>query len=212
MKTTYLTGEVLSWDFIIDNLDTQGHDFSFDEIWDPRIGYGEEEAEEYFHDYLSEGLRKSYIFKDYSGYGFYKEHDDPVFTATESDHDTRYSILTKLWEDYPQCIDALVHIGHTYLENKYMYGNARNCYLTAVSIAEKNLPEDFDGILRWMSLENRPYLRALHGLCLVCWKMESFSEAQRIAEKLLRLCPEDNLGVRFIIDKIANQIPWSPET
>ena len=122
-----------------------------------------------------------------------------------------YDILTKLWEEDPQCIDALVHIGNLYIDNKYTFHRAYNCYKTAVYIAEQGLPQDFDGLFLWIQIENRPYLRALHGLCLILWKMEKYGESVKIAEKLLRICPTDNLGIRFIVDKIKNHEEWTDE-
>ena len=85
-----------------------------------------------------------------------------------------YDIPAKLLEEYPDCIDALVHIGNMHFDNQYFLKRAHHCYKTAVYIAEKKLPEDFDGLFLWGCIENRPYLRSLHGLCLTTWRMEQF--------------------------------------
>lgn len=210
-KNTYLSGKVLSSRFIQENIDVPGHEYTAEGLWDPHDSFGDE-AEEYFSDYLSEGLRELYIFKDYSGYGFYNPDGDPVFEAVEAETwEDRYDILAKLWEDYPECIDALVHIGHMYLDSRNGLPHALNVYRTSIHIAEKNLPENFDGVLLWECIENRPYLRALHGLCLVYWKLEEFDKARQVAEKLLRLCPGDNIGVRFILGPIAAHEEWREE-
>lgn len=207
-KNTYLSGTVKGSEFIVGNINIPGHDYKTLGLWDPRNSFGEE-AFEYFPDYLAEGLRLEYVFKDYSGFGFYEPDEDPVFDAVEADTwEKRYDILTRLWEDYPQCIDALVHIGNLYLDSSGSLENARNCFQVAISIAEKNLPKDFDGVILWDCLENRPYLRALHGLCLTQWRMKDFEKAYYIALRLMRLCPGDNLGVRGIIDEIANREEW----
>ena len=39
---------------------------------------------------------------------------------------------------------------------------------------------------------------------LILWKQQKYDEAYKGAKKLLRMCPPDNLGVRFNIDKIKN--------
>lgn len=83
-----------------------------------------------------------------------------------------------------------------------------NCFLTSVHIAEKNLPEDFDGVMLWECLENRPYLRALHGLCLTYWKIKEFEKAHQIAKKMLRICPGDNIGARFLLDTLSRHEEW----
>ncbi len=210
-KNKYLSGTVNSSRFVIENIDAPGHEYDIEGLWDPRDSFGDE-AEQYFPEYLAEGLRDYYVFKDYTGYGFYRKDEDPVSDAVEADTwEERYNILTKLWEDYPQCIDALVHIGNLHLDSRYRLPNALNCYKTSVHIAEKNLPEDFDGVVLWECLENRPYLRALHGLCLTYWKMKEFEDARKVAEKMMRLCPGDNIGIRGIIGPITDHEEWREE-
>ena len=103
-KNKYISGQVVDSEFVLETIDVPGHEYIVKGLWDPRESFGDE-AEEYFPEYLAEGLREEYIFKDYSGYGFYEEDEDPVFKAVEAPTSTeRYDILTKLWEDYPQCI------------------------------------------------------------------------------------------------------------
>lgn len=65
--------------------------------------------------------------------------------------------------------------------------------------------------IEWEIIENRPYLRALHGLCLVEWRNKNFKEAEGLAKLLLKICPNDNLGVRFIIDEIKQKKEWKEE-
>jgi hypothetical protein len=36
-------------------------------------------------------------------------------------------------------------------------------YAAGVWVAEQSLPEDFDGVLSWGWVDNRPFLRCLHG-------------------------------------------------
>ncbi|MFP4364989.1 MAG: tetratricopeptide repeat protein [Spirochaetia bacterium] len=211
-KNKYLSGEVTESTFILENIDVPGHEYTVEGLWDPRGSFGDE-AEELFPDYLAEGLREEYMFKNYSGYGFYEDGEDPFSDAIEAPTGKkRYDILAKLWEDYPECIDALVHIGESYMESSGDWlQNALNCFITSIHIAEKNLPKDFDGVMLWECLENRPYLRALHGLCLTYWRMKEFDKAQKTARKMLRICPGDNIGVRFIIDPIAEHQEWREE-
>jgi len=207
-KNTYLSGSITDSRFVLEHINVPGHEFTVEGLWDPREFFGDD-AEECFFDYLAEGLREEYVFNDYTGYGFYGTDRDPVFEAVDADSlPERYDILTKLWEDYPQCIDALVHIGHLYLDYWNSLQHALNCYRTAIHIAEKNLPEDFNGVMPWICLENRPYLRALHGLCLAQWRMKDFDEAYKTAEKLLRICPGDNIGIRLIMEPIASRREW----
>ena len=45
-------------------------------------------------------------------------------------------------------------------------------------------------------LENRPFLRCLHGLALVKYEEGAIEEALRLFQELLSLNPNDNQGVR----------------
>ncbi len=192
-KAVHASGNLIEHKFILENISV-----------DPLVVHEEDSQNP-----SEEGHPRVYAFEDYSGYGFYRPHEDPVSDAVEApSYDLHYDILTKLWEDYPQCIDALVHIGHMYINTSNRVRHAINCYSAAVHIAEQGFPEHFDGILMWSWINNRPYLRALHGLCLALWKTEAFEDAGRIAEQMLRLCPTDNLGGRFLIDDINKHKRW----
>jgi len=81
----------------------------------------------------------------------------------------------------------------------------------AIHIAEKLVPPGLDGIFLWSELNNRPYLRALHGLCLVAWKLGNFAEAEQVARKMLRVNPPDNQGARFLIEQIMQGEPWTED-
>ena len=177
-KQKYASGKILARELILSNIDVPALEYQSEGIWDPHESYGDE-ADEYFPDYIREGYREEIVFKDYSGYGFYKQDDDPIFNAVEykeaGNWNKAYDILTKLWEDYPQCIDALVHIGNLHFNNKYSLHRAYNCYKVAVDIVESKFPKNFDGIMLWIQHENRPFLRALNGLCLILWKLQKYN-------------------------------------
>jgi len=54
----------------------------------------------------------------------------------------------------------------------------------------------------WGDLDTRPYMRALHSLSLALVadpRDETLEEAVGIWRKLYAICPNDNLGVRFLI-------------
>jgi tetratricopeptide (TPR) repeat protein len=211
-QTTYISGEVQSNAFSLDSLEIEGHDYDEGETHSTTEYYEGSELKGLLGACLKGGKRPSIEFHDYTGYGFYGRDSDPVFEAADSiDPSRRYDILTKLWEEFPQCIDALAHIANPYVSSKFFYRNAENCYRAAIAIAEKNLPPDFDGITLWSCLENRPYLRALQGYCILLWRLGRFAEAEELACKVLRRNPPDNQGVRFIIDEIHNKEPWTED-
>ena len=118
-------------------------------------------------DCLRGGIRMAYEFEDITGFGFYGPTSDPVYESTECETLTeQYDMLMKLLKAYPRCIDAIVYVGYQYLKGELYFHHAENCFKTAILIAEKNLPPDFDGIVLWSCLNNRPYLRALQVLLL----------------------------------------------
>ena len=51
----------------------------------------------------------------------------------------------------------------------------------------------------WEDPETRPYLRALYGRAMTHWHQGHFTETAQDLEKLLKLNPRDNQGVRFLL-------------
>ena len=70
-------------------------------------------------------------------------------------------------------------------------------YEVGVRIGELSLGADFSGVLAWGWLDNRPFLRCLHGYGLSLWRLGRFEEAERLFERMLWLDPSDALGERF---------------
>lgn len=56
----------------------------------------------------------------------------------------------------------------------------------------------------WAHLETRPFMRALHNLALVLWARGDREEAARLADRMLRLNPNDNQGIRYLA------LAWHP--
>ena len=75
-------------------------------------------------------------------------------------------------------------------------------------IGELSLGPDFDGLLPWGHIDNRPFLRCMRGFGLCLWWLERFEEAQRVFERMLWLNPPNNQGVRFLIDDVGARTPW----
>lgn len=59
-----------------------------------------------------------------------------------------------------------------------------------------------DEFVFWSALETRPYMRALHTLSLALWddiRPGAHVEAISIAQFALKICPNDNIGFRFLL-------------
>jgi hypothetical protein len=76
-------------------------------------------------------------------------------------------------------------------------------------IGELALGLDFDGLLPWGHIDNRPFLRCMHGFGLCLWRLKRFEEAEHVFERILWLNPSDNNGVRFLIDDVRARTLWA---
>jgi len=77
-----------------------------------------------------------------------------------------------------------------------------------VGIGELSLGERFEGVLPWGRVDNRPFLRCMHGYGLCLWRLGRFDEAERVFGKMLWLNPSDNQGVRFLLEDIRTGKTW----
>lgn len=94
-----------------------------------------------------------------------------------------------------RCLDAHAHLGNLAFDRAPE--RAMLHYEIAIRLGELSLPPDFDGLLVWGRLYNRPFLRCLHGYGLCLWRLGRLGAAQRAFERILSLNPADHQGVRF---------------
>ena len=78
-------------------------------------------------------------------------------------------------------------------------------------IAEGSLPEDFGGALGCGCIDNRPFLRCLHGVTLTSWRLGHYDQAETLCRSMLWLNPADNQGARDLLSKISAGEPWHAE-
>lgn len=110
--------------------------------------------------------------------------------------------LTVLIERRPSFIDARVHLGNLVFERA---GPARayNHYWEAYKIGLAALPIGYLDQIRWSDHDNRPFLRAAHGMVACCRRDSSYIVAIDVMERMLRWNPDDNQGIRFQIGSIC---------
>ncbi|WP_320130800.1 hypothetical protein [uncultured Sphaerochaeta sp.] len=185
-KNSYVSGKLLKHELILANLDV------------PPLEYENIE-------------RNRYVFKDYSGYGFYTPGRDPISEALRMDPKRGYDALARLWEHYPQCIDALVQMGMMNFNSTERFKGAFNCFSGATYIAEQNFPVDETAQFPWFFSNNRPYLRALLALSCWYWKNGDFDEAALLARKILRINLKDDQGARHILEAVRNKEVFRPD-
>jgi hypothetical protein len=99
-----------------------------------------------------------------------------------------------------RCLDAHAHLGTLVFDSGPE--DALRHYEVGLRIGELSLGDGFDGVLPWGHVDNRPFLRCLHGYGLCLWRMERFDEARRVFDRMLWLNPWDNQGVRFLSEAV----------
>ena len=75
-------------------------------------------------------------------------------------------------------------------------------------IGELSVGEGFEGILPWGNIDNRPFLRCLHGYGLCLWRLGRTREAAKVFERMLWLNPPDNQGARFLLAQVKAGERW----
>jgi len=118
----------------------------------------------------------------------------------EGNNDEAEKIFRAVLAQMPDHIDAIHHLALV-LSERSLFNQARDLWEQSVRIGHKAFPQDFemDGdILEWGWLDNRPFLRCLHGLALLRYDEGEIDEALKLFQELLSLNPNDNQGVRSI--------------
>ena len=119
------------------------------------------------------------------------------------------SALNKLLIADLRCLDAHAHLGN--LKFEHSPDRAIRHYDIGRRIGELSLPHDFQGVLRWGWIDNRPYLRCLHGYGLSLWRLNRFDEAAAVFSHMLWLSPGDNQGARFNLNSVRDKKAWTPD-
>jgi len=68
-----------------------------------------------------------------------------------------------------------------------------------VRIGDLSLGQNFEGLLRWGDVDNRPFLGCMHGHGPMLVASGSVREAERVFDRVLWLNPSDNQGARGLI-------------
>jgi tetratricopeptide (TPR) repeat protein len=109
----------------------------------------------------------------------------------------------------PGHADAWVHLGILRFEEDKV-GEALDCYERGEQAALARTigdPGQYDAPF-WLDLDSRPYMRALHGKGLCLWRLGKMRDARQVFADMLRLNPNDNQGVRFLIPDLDAGLTW----
>ena len=137
---------------------------------------------------------------------------DPITDSNDlkdaGDYRGAHKILMGLCEADLRCLDAHAHLGNLVFDSRPM--EAIRHYEVGLRIGELSLGGGFEGVLAWGDLDNRPFLRCMHGYGLCLWRLGRADEAERVFNRMLWLNPSDNQGARFLFAQVRAGRPWTP--
>ncbi len=135
---------------------------------------------------------------------------DPITTSNDRKNAGDWSgaskILMELCQADLRCLDAHCHLGNLVFNSGPQ--DAIRHYEVGLRIGELSLGADFDDVLEWGFVDNRPFLRCMHGYGLCLWRLGRFDEAGSIFDRMLWLNPSDNQGARFLVDEVRTGTAW----
>ncbi len=128
-----------------------------------------------------------------------EEAQDLMYEAWEATGSRRAQLARKALDISPDCADAYVLLAE---EQARTVEEARDSYAQGVAAGERALGADMfeeDAGHFWGILETRPYMRAREGLARCLWELGERQEAISHYKEMLRLNPNDNQGVRYVL-------------
>lgn len=213
-RTTYLSGKVLGIRLDIGALQLTPLKLKDECLWDPKEEYWGESSEKImdcFKPIIAAGPRPSFEMEQIlPGQDLDDPDSDPIGQAVDlyeaGDVAASDRILHRCLEQDMRTLDAHAHLGNWAFADgsrRLCVERARRNYEAGVKIGDLSLPRDFNGVLEWGRIDNRPYLRCLHGLGLCRWVLGDIRGAREVFERMLWLNPSDNQGVRFCLAAAA---------
>jgi hypothetical protein len=201
----YLSGQIKSWRLDVAALGLTPLQLKERGVWDPKDHYwGEpdEPIEGWAKPIMSQGPRPEYEMEQVLPGEDPDDPDwDPILEAVElkeaGNCPGAHRILMNLLAADLRCLDAHAHLDN--LTFDHSPEKAIRHYEVGVRIGELSLGEGFDGVLHWGHINNRPFLRCVHGYGLCLSRLGRIREAEEVFTRMLWLNPTDNQGVRFLL-------------
>ncbi len=129
--------------------------------------------------------------------------DDGWECIEQGDHLNAAQCAREVLNRQPDAIDSYVILSRTVRTNAEKIALLREGARIGDKVFEKEvLAAPNDAFHFWGQMETRPYMRALQHLSLALVadpRDGTLDEAVAIWRKLYAICPNDNLGVRFLI-------------
>lgn len=135
---------------------------------------------------------------------------DPILDASDlnaaGDHESARELLMDVLAQDLRCLDAHAHLGNFVFDVHVEL--ALRHYEVGMRIGELSLGQRFDGVLPWGLIDNRPFLRCMHGYGLCLWRLGRKPEAIRVFRDMLWLNPSDNQGARSLLEEVLAGRSW----
>ena len=211
--TVYMSGQILGMRLDIPALKLVPLKLKDEGLWDPKEEYWGEEGEpvmDCFKPIIAAGPRPCFeMEQNLPGFDADDFDSDPIGQAVDlyekGKAEESFRILHKCLEQDLRVLDAHAHLGNWCFgdgSRAFLAERAQKNYAAGVAIGELSLGPTFNGVLPWGMIDNRPFLRCLHGLGLCHWALEDFKKARGIFERMLWLNPSDNQGARFLLNQV----------
>ncbi|MGQ0826008.1 MAG: hypothetical protein ACT4OX_13440 [Actinomycetota bacterium] len=137
---------------------------------------------------------------------------DPIVDAAELHragyHREAIRVLEALLAIDTRCVDAWGHLGLVAFHTRGP-GPAREFYETGVAVAEASLPTGFGGVLPRGMVDNRPFLRCLHGLALCVWRQRRWDDAEAMFTAQVWLDPSGSLDALACLQPVRARQRWT---
>lgn len=101
----------------------------------------------------------------------------------------------------PSFFPALNDIGWYFLQKNNL-SKAFDYYNRAYKISSVHIPNNFKGKIIWGHIDNRHYLRTLHGFGLANIYSFKYYDGLKLFERILGFNPDDNQGIRYLMGDI----------
>jgi len=210
----YLSGEIKAWRLDIAALGLTPLKIEERGVWEPKDHYSgepDEPMEEWAKSIISRGPRPEYEMEQaLPGENPDDPATDPILDAVEQkeagDYLGAHRMLMALLAADLRCLDAHAHLGMFVFDHSPE--KAIRHYEVGVRIGNLSFGEGFNGMLHWGHVNNRPFLRCMHGYGLCLWRLGRYKEAEEVFTRMLWFNPTDNQGVRFLLGQVRERKAW----
>jgi len=185
--------------------------------WDPEEDYwgdSDEARHPLLDEVLAAGPRPCFEMEQVIPGVELDDPDDPIVEAADA-HRAGYDrhgvrLLKGVLALDERCVDAWGHLGLIAFDTRGP-GPASAFYDKGVAIAEATLPDAFNGLLPWGMVDNRPFLRCLHGLALCAWRQRRWDDAALMFRALVWLDPNHAFDALACLGPVEAHERWSWE-